>query len=280
MPNTVQETQDHENAETLMARPDAIPYMGQDRYEALQDDPEVAPEDAEELPEVDPDDAEEVTFKKRYGDLRRYHAKEMDQLKKDLAKAQEEKPAAWVPPKTDEEMEAWITEYPDAYDVFATIARKQAIEEGKRMDDLVEEVREAKRETSKEKAINIINKAHEDWDDIRHDDAFHEWADTQPRLIQDALYNNDDDGAAVVRAIDLYKFDTGISKGNKSRDKGDMKKAAAALVSTGKKVEAKDGKGDKKIWTFGEIQSMTLHEYEKHEKEIELAQREGRIVES
>ena len=40
-------------------------------------------------------------------------------------------------------------------------------------------------------------------------DTFHDWAEEQPKWVQDALYENADDPASVVRVIDLYKSDKG-----------------------------------------------------------------------
>ena len=45
---------------------------------------------------------------------------------------------------------------------------------------------------------------HPDFDDIRDSDEFHEWAESQPKWVQDALYENDNDARSAARAIDLY----------------------------------------------------------------------------
>ena len=37
-------------------------------------------------------------------------------------------------------------------------------------------------------------------------DEFHDWVDEQPKWVQDALYENSDDPASVIRVIDLYKI--------------------------------------------------------------------------
>ena len=47
---------------------------------------------------------------------------------------------------------------------------------------------------------------------IRDSDEFHEWAEEQPKWVQDALYENDNDARSAARAIDLYKADMGIGK--------------------------------------------------------------------
>ena len=68
---------------------------------------------------------------------------------------------------------------------------------------------------------------HPDFDDIRDSDEFHEWAEEQPKWVQDALYENDNDARSAARAIDLYKADMGIGKKKPKSDKD-----AAKSVST------------------------------------------------
>ena len=38
---------------------------------------------------------------------------------------------------------------------------------------------------------------HPDFDEIRDGDEFHEWAEDQPKWVQDALYENDDAKSAA-----------------------------------------------------------------------------------
>ena len=68
---------------------------------------------------------------------------------------------------------------------------------------------------------------HPDFDEIRDSDEFHEWAEEQPKWVQDALYENDNDARSAARAIDLYKADMGIGKKKPKSDKD-----AAKSVST------------------------------------------------
>jgi len=42
---------------------------------------------------------------------------------------------------------------------------------------------------------------HPDFDDIRDSDDFHEWAEEQPKWVQDSLYENDNDARSAARAI-------------------------------------------------------------------------------
>jgi hypothetical protein len=82
-------------------------------------------EDGEETPTS----AEERTFKKRYGDLRRHtqdkekqFQKQLDDLKEQLGKATKKEMKL---PKSDEDIEAWASEYPDVAKIVETIAMKK-----------------------------------------------------------------------------------------------------------------------------------------------------------
>jgi hypothetical protein len=78
----------------------------------------------------------------------------------------------------------------------------------------------------KEKAEAELMRIHPDFDDIRDSDDFHEWAEEQPKWVQDALYDNDNDARSAARAIDLYKADKGIT------EKKPSNKDAAKSVET------------------------------------------------
>jgi len=70
----------------------------------------------------------------------------------------------------------------------------------------------------------------------------------------------------------LYKYDRGLSN---KKVNYDAKKEAAKAVS---KTKVSETPGDKKKFTWDQIQKMKPHEYSKLEDEIDKAHREGRIV--
>ena len=92
--------------------------------------------------------------------------------------------------------------------------------------------------------------------------------------IQSWLYENTANSKLAARAIDLYKADRNISKAVK-QDK-DLKKEAAKAISKTKKATDTDTP-KKKVWTTTEISKLKPHQFEKFEKEIDLARLEGRI---
>src|SRR6056300_1914198 len=196
---------------------------------------EVEAKEAEDNGEEEPTSAEEKTFKKRYGDLRRHtqekereFQKQLDELKGQLAKATKKEMKL---PKSDEDLEAWATEYPDVAKIIETIAMKKAREQSEQLEARLQKIDEMSVEAKKEKAEAELMRLHPDFDEIRDSDDFHEWAEEQPKWVQDALYENDNDARSAARAIDLYKADRGISKETKSKSSKDAAKAVGTKAT-------------------------------------------------
>ena len=128
---------------------------------------------------------------------------------------------------------------------------------------------------AKEKAEVELLKLHPDFNELRQQDSFHEWAERQDPTIQGWLYENTSNATLAARAIDLYKMDQGISKLSKKQESNVKKEAAKAISKTKKSTETDIPQ--KKIWTATEISKLKAHEFEKLESEIDLARLEGRI---
>ena len=157
-------------------------------------------EETKEETEAQEDDsslsAEEKSFKKRYGDLRRHmQDKEKEWNEKLEALEARSKREGIVPPKSDEDIEKWASEYPDVAGIVETIAAKKAQEMFNKAESRLQELDEAHSEAQRVKAENIIRKSHDDFDELRQSDQFHDWADKQPKWVKDALYENMDDPA-------------------------------------------------------------------------------------
>lgn len=114
---------------------------------------------------------------------------------------------------------------------------------------------------------------HPDFADIREDDAFHEWADEQPKWVQDALYENSDDAKSVSRVLDLYKQDKGISK-DKAKSSNNLE-AAKSIKST-KNVPQDDE--SKSYLRESQVNKMSTKEYEKNADSIMEAIRSGKFI--
>jgi hypothetical protein len=233
--------------------------------------------EAVEETEIEPAGAEEKTFKKRYGDLRKHSQetkqsleKQVNDLRKQLDKSTKQEIKL---PKSDDDIEAWAAKYPDVAAIVETIAIKKAREQSKDLEDRVKEI-DAMRETAtKEKAEVELLKIHPDFSEIRDSDDFHDWAKEQPKWVQDALYENDNDARSAARAIDLYKIDNNISTKKSSSNKD-----AARSVNSKRTRNTPDT--DKTSGSFKESQvaKMTPQEYERNADVIMEAIRSGRFV--
>ena len=228
----------------------------------------------EAKPEVELSD-EEKSFKTRYGDVRRHLAakeKEYNAKIKELEDklGQTEK---LVPPKSDDDIAAWAEKYPDVAGIVETIADKKAKQMFDKANLQIEELNKAKEEATRSRAENEIREAHSDFDKLRDSDEFHNWVEEQPKWVQNALYENTDDAASVIRVIDLYKVDNGLTRS----DKKNKTKAAASLVDRGSKTKVDPTESSDKI-RESDIAKMSDVEYAKNADKITEAHRSGKII--
>ena len=217
---------------------------------------------------------EERSFKKRYGDLRR-HMQEKEKEWNDKFEAFEKRmeKESIVPPKSDEDIEEWAKQYPDVAGIVETIAAKKAQEMFSKADARLKELDQAQSEAQRMKAENQIRKSHEDFDDLRASDEFHDWANEQPKWVQDALYENSDDPASVVSVIDLYKVDKGLTKTAKKAKAKD----AASTVTRRSKTEV-DVEDANDVIRESDVAKMSDKEFEAKSEEINKAIRSGKFV--
>jgi len=228
--------------------------------------------------EEDDAETEDRVFKKRYDDLKKHYDSTINKHKDELKSLRtqlESSTTQFVPPKSKEELEAWRKEYPDVYDMVETIAMNKATTQTADLETKYKDMQLQQEQIAKEKAEVELLKLHPDFNELRSQDDFHNWAEQQDPTIQGWLYENTSNSKLASRAIDLYKMDRGISKLNKKEEK-DVKKEAAKTISKTKKATDSDIP-KKKIWTTSEIGNLKPHQFEKFEKEIDLARLEGRI---
>jgi hypothetical protein len=248
--------------------------------ESEEEEEETTEEETTEAKEADTKDKEETlspeekSFKKRYGDLRRHmqqKEKEWDAKLANLQKASEK--AGIIPPKSDEDIEEWAKEYPDVAGIVETIAAKKAQEMFERANTRIKELDEAQSEANRVKAENEIRKTHSDFDELRDSDGFHDWADEQPKWVRDALYENSDDPASVVRIIDLYKSDKGLT----TKDKKAKTKEAAKTVTKRSKTEVDVADANDMI-RESDVAKMSDKEFEERSDDINTAMRTGKFI--
>ena len=226
--------------------------------------------------EQEPASAEEKTFKKRYSDLRRHQQKQADELKSKITDLERQLSEAarkeMKLPKSEEEIEAWTKEYPDVAGIVETIATKKAQEQSVALEARIKAIDALQVSATKEKAEVELMKLHPDFDEIRESDSFHEWADQQPKWVQDALYDNETDARSAARAIDLYKADMKMSA-PKSKDK-DAAKSVSVKNARSKPQEDATASYMKE----SDVQKMSSKEYEKRSDEIMEAIRSGKFI--
>ena len=228
--------------------------------------------------EAEPTNAEEKTFKKRYSDLRRHQQKqaeefktELDNLKRQLSEATKKEMKL---PKSDEDIEKWAADYPDVAQIVETIAMKKAREQSSDLEERIKAIDEMQTSATKEKAEVELMRLHPDFGDIRDSDDFHQWAEEQPKWIQEALYDNDNDARSAARAIDLYKADKNISKAKPSKN---AKGAAEAVSTKNARTKPQDSDASSHI-KESDVQTMSPQEYEKQSDEIMEAIRSGKFI--
>tara|TARA_R100001443_G_scaffold40898_1_gene54339 strand:+ start:9690 stop:10523 length:834 start_codon:yes stop_codon:yes gene_type:complete len=227
----------------------------------------------EEEVEKEPDHPEEKTFKKRYGDLRRHLQKKEDEHRKELMTVREQISSLTKTqvrlPKTDEEIDDWANKYPDVAKVVETIATKKARENSKQIEEKLAYLSEKEQRVNRKEAETELGKRHPDYDDLRSNPSFHEWAERQPKMIQQALYDNEDDFEAASKAIDLFK----LERERDSVDRSSPKEAAKSVSTRRRTSEPNDQPKTK--WSESRVRKLSDKQWDRFQEEIEDAMRSG-----
>jgi len=219
----------------------------------------------------------DVNYKKRYDDLKKHYdskVSEFKQREQELVAEAKTKAPQYQAPKSAEEIESFRKKNPDLYETVETVAHLQNEQQ---LADIRQELVSLKqRETDiakKEAEVELRNR-HPDFEDLRSNETFHEWAKAQPEQIQNWIYNNPNNAELASKAIDLYKLENGI-KAQSTKPQSKQQGSAADMVST--KTKAIDTK-QPKVWTEREIAKMSIAEYDKYEQDINQAISEGRVI--
>ena len=219
--------------------------------------------------------AEEKTFKKRYGDLRRHTQQLQEQHTNDIRKLQEQIESLTKKqvklPKSDEELEEWSEKYPDVAKIVETIATKKALEAREDVEKRLKYVDELQTKVTLEKAEAELEKLHPDFAEIRADEAFHQWVAEQPKWIQSALYENDNDPRAAAKAIDLYKLET-----KQTKPKTNTKDAAKSVKRSSRAEEPKTQ--DRNVWSESRVKNLSAKEWDRYEEAISESVANGTFV--
>ena len=212
---------------------------------------------------------EERTYKKRYSDLRKHLNKQSEEIKELKNQMENASNGVLRPPKSKEEIAAWSKKNPEAAAILESFAKAEAA----KTDKEVQELKELNAQTQRIKSENAIRKMHPDFDELRDSDDFHNWANEQPKWVQDALYENQDDPRSVVRVIDLFKVDNGMDIKSKKKTNKD----AASQVKTKRNTRIDDAGVAGQILE-SQVQKMTAQQYEARSDEIMEAIRSGKFI--
>ena len=277
-----------DNKPTEKEEPEHTPYQGKYRKDLLK--PDEAPEpDTSDLSEIEKTQmpegmiakSEEHDWKKRYADLKSYHDRQKNEWtqQRELLEAQqklaEKSQVLQQMPKSPEEIEEFKKDYPDVYGVVETVSKLQAEAKAVELEERIAALRQREEEASYKTAEQELLSLHPDFVELKKDAEFLDWLDKQPPTIADGIYKNRTDAQWAARVLDLYKLDSG--KVNQKKQPRSSKSAAEAVTKT-KKSSPKTTDDEKKIWTTQEISRLKPREFEKLEKELDAANREGRII--
>lgn len=227
--------------------------------------------------EQEPTSKEEKTFKKRYGDLRRHSQQKEGELQEQINALKSQLNDATRKeiklPKSDDDIEAWATQYPDIAAIVETIAIKKAREQSEHLAERVKQIDDMQLNVTREKAETELLKLHPDFNDIKETDEFHNWAEEQPQWIQSALYENENDARSAARAIDLYKADMGMIK-----KKANTSKDAARATNTKNTRTVPQENDSSDYLKESVVQKMSTAQYEKNQDTIMEAIRTGKFI--
>lgn len=203
-------------------------------------------------------------YKKRYDDLKKHYDTKINEFK------QKEKETA-AQSRMHQKVEQTVRNREEVEKSANQPAKRTPVT---RKPTPTLQQREAK--VARKEAEMSLQQAHPDFAQVRESTEFHSWAKSQPQAIQDWVYNNPNNVSLAIKAIDIYKSETGNTSsrttgGSQSRPSG----SAADMVST--KTKTVDA-GEPKVWSQREIAALSIDQYDKYEQEIDLAMSEGRVV--
>lgn len=224
---------------------------------------------------------EDASWKKRYADLRRHEQKKDEKYQGEIKTLQEQvsqlTQASNQPmPKTKEEFLQWKEKYPDIAAFIEIIADEKAAAReskiNKKLETVTTELQETKKDKSKAKLQALIPDL--DIDTITENKEFLVWYTKQPKFVQDIIESSDDP-EEVAYYLNLFKVSANTNAPKTPNSKPN--KLGALDVTVKNSGSAPDRASRSYKYTTSQIQAMKPHEYAKHEKDIDEAERQGLI---
>lgn len=219
-------------------------------------------------------------WEKRYKDLQSYHSKTTNQLKSEIDGLKNQATPKFIPPKTEEELRNFQTENPETYAFIQTIANDMAQRQVATFEGQLTQVNHTLMETKIQEASLAIQAAHPDWETIREANEFHAWGAAQDDVVKGWLYDNPDNAQDAIRAISLFKADTGWGRQTTQETTNVPAQAAQHVDIRGNTSlpNETDRNHPAYIWKDSEIAKMRPEEFGQWQEVINLAVREGRYA--
>jgi len=223
---------------------------------------------------------DDIDYKKRYDDLKRHYDSKLQEWKDDkqdiISRMSASQNSEAKVQEDDSSLDQFKNQYPDVYNAIDKISASKSDLKVKQLEQDLLSLKEKEVQLEKDKAYQELLRLQPKFDTLKVSDEFTGWLDKQPKSISDGIYNNNTDAQWASRVVDLYNADIGITTSkkptvNKSKD-------AAMSVSKTNATQVATSKQDGKIWKMSDIAKLKSWEFEKLEKEIDLARAEGRIT--
>jgi hypothetical protein len=217
-------------------------------------------------------------WQKRYSDLRSHMSKKEKEFKdqiEELKEKLESTTAITQPvemPQTQKELAEWREKNPQAARILQALIEEEAEKKFESAKIDLDEIKKDRARLAREKAEAKIRSVHEDFDVLKESDEFHDWIETRPKVIQDAVYKNNNDPESVIGVIDLYKAAKGITKPKPKAT------AADAVNVKGGKASVDPDAGQPKQIRESWVNSLSMKDYEKNADMIEEAIRSGNFI--
>jgi len=237
--------------------------------------------EAEKQEEAKDKPYKQPNYKKRYDDLKTHYDSRLNEFKareKELLDEAVINRPDYKAPKSAEELEKFKNEYPDVMAVVETVAHLESESKTKVLEERLSALQTREDELVRKDAEKSLQEKHPDFDEIRNSDDFHEWAELQPEVIKDWIFNNSNDVTLASRALDLFKKDIGLEVPQVRQTRSNSKQtqqSAADMIST--KTTSVDPK-QQRVWSEKEITALSMADFDKYESEISDAMQEGRII--
>lgn len=178
-----------------------------------------------------------ANYKKRYDDLKKHYDEKVAGFKQrelELQAAVENTNIPTPQLRSPEDLEKFKNQYPELYETVETVAHLKSEEKASVLESKLQALQQREANIVRKEAEETLRSKHPDFEDIKGDENFHKWAETQPKQIQAWVYENPNNVDLAIKAIDLYKLESGITTKSPKRtaSKSQSSGSAADMVST------------------------------------------------